>query len=100
MTFSANTQAGNVQEFLDNKLEKRRRGIYGPPTSKKFVFFVDDLNLPMKERYGCINSHEFMRQMVAHGGWYDLKELQFKTVVDTVQLCAMCPAGGSRNEVS
>lgn len=38
--------------------------------------------------------------MVAHGGWYDLKEIQFKQVVDTIQLCAMCPAGGSRNDVS
>ena len=32
MTFSANTQAMHVQEYLDSKLEKRRRGIYGPPT--------------------------------------------------------------------
>lgn len=37
---------------------------------------------------------------MAHDGWYDLKLLQFKTVVDTIQLCAMCPAGGSRNDVS
>ena len=75
MTFSANTQAGHVQEFMDGKLEKRRRGIFGPPASKKYIFYIDDLNLPMKERYGCINSHELIRQMIAHDGWYDLKEL-------------------------
>lgn len=100
MTFSANTQAGQVQEFMDQKLEKRRRGIFGPPAGKKYVFYIDDLNLPMKERYGCINSHELVRQMIAHGGWYDLKELQFKNVVDTTVVSSMCPAGGSRNPVT
>lgn len=49
--------------FLDSKLEKKKRGVYAPPSSlgKKYIFYVDDLNLPMKEKYGCINSHEFLR---------------------------------------
>ncbi|KAH0572596.1 Dynein heavy chain [Spironucleus salmonicida] len=100
LTFSANTQAGQVQQYLDSKVEKRRRGIYGPPVSKKFVLFVDDLNLPMKERYGCINSHEFLRQLICHGGFYDLKEIVFKQIIDTVQLGAMVQSGGSRNPVT
>ena len=54
----------------------------------------------MKERYGCINSHEFLRQIICHGGYYDLKELQFKNITDTYMLSAMAPSGGSRNPVT
>lgn len=28
--FSANTQAGEVQQYLDAKVEKRKRGVFGP----------------------------------------------------------------------
>ena len=47
--------------YVDGKLEKRRRGVFGPMTGKKFMIYIDDLNMPAKERYGCINSHEIIR---------------------------------------
>lgn len=59
--FSANTQAGEVQAYLDSKVEKRKRGVFGPQLGKRLVFYGDDLNMPMRERYGCINSHELVR---------------------------------------
>ena len=38
--------------------------------------------------------------MIAHGGWYDLKELTFKSVIDTYVVSSMVQAGGSRNPVT
>ena len=46
LTFSAQTSANQTQDAIDNKIEKRKRGIYGPPVGKRLILFVDDLNMP------------------------------------------------------
>lgn len=99
-SFSARTTARQTQEFVDEKCEKRRRHVYGPPVGSKFMLFVDDLNMPAREKYLAQPPLELLRQWVTYGGWYDIKSLEMWQIVDTVMVSAMGIPGGGRNPIS
>ncbi|CAG9466771.1 unnamed protein product [Pedinophyceae sp. YPF-701] len=105
VTFSARTGANQTQDLIDNKVEKIRKVhgtmVCGPGEGKKYVFLVDDMNMPQREKYGAQPPIELLRQWMDHGGWYERRwPFTFRQIINVQFVGSMGPPGGGRNPVT
>ena len=43
---------------------------YGPPGTKKLIYFIDDMNMPEVDAYGTVQPHTLIRQHLDYQHWY------------------------------
>jgi dynein heavy chain len=98
--FTRVTKPVTTQDVIMSKLDKRRKGVYGPPLGKKFIIFVDDINLPEKDSVESQGPIEVLRHMLDHGVWYDSKELFTMKIIDTMVIAAMKPSNEKQKQMS
>ena len=58
-----------MQAALEGPLERKAGARYGPPGTRRLVYFVDDLNMPGKDKYDTQSALELLRQSVDYHGW-------------------------------
>jgi len=49
------------------------------------MLFVDDLSMPLTEKYGAQPPIELLRQWIDHGYWYDLQTMSRIDMLDMVR---------------
>ena len=97
MNFSSRTMSVDVQRTLEDNVEKRTATIFGAPPGKKLIIFIDDINMPVVDTYGTMQPIAFLKLLTEWNGWYDRKDLLWKSIRDIEYVAAMAPPGGGRN---
>jgi dynein heavy chain len=90
MNLTAQTSANQTQAIIEGKLQKSYRK-FSPSQSRKGIIFIDDLNMPAKEKYGAQPPIELLRQWMDYNGWFDLNSdtKDFINIIDVSFLSAM-----------
>ncbi|NXM72263.1 DYH9 protein, partial [Serilophus lunatus] len=93
--FNYYTTSAMLQGVLEKPLEKKAGRNYGPPGTKRLVYFIDDLNMPQVDTYGTVQPHTLLRQHLDYGHWYDRSRLSLKEVTNVQYVSCMNPTAGS-----
>uniref|UniRef100_A0A803V8E2 Dynein axonemal heavy chain 17 n=1 Tax=Ficedula albicollis TaxID=59894 RepID=A0A803V8E2_FICAL len=93
--FNYYTTSAVLQGVLEKPLEKKAGRNYGPPGSKRLVYFIDDLNAPRVDAYGTVQPHTLLRQHLDYGHWYDRSRLSLKEISNVQFVSCMNPTAGS-----
>ena len=95
INFNSYTDAAHLQFMLEQPLEKKTGSLFGPPGTKRLVYFVDDLNMSTPDKYGTQPPIELLRQQLDYGGFFDLKKLSMKTLTNVQYVATLNPSAGS-----
>ena len=95
INFNSFSDSSSLQAILESVLEKKSGTTFGPPGSKRLIYFLDDFNMPTPDKYGNQSAISLLNQQVDYGGFYDLKKLTMKQIINVQYLGAMNPTAGS-----
>lgn len=95
VNFNYYTDSAMLQKVLEQALVKKAGKNFGPPGTKKCVYFIDDINMPRLDPYNTQTPIALLRQHFDYEHWYDRHKLSLKNIENVQYLAAMNPAAGS-----
>jgi len=72
-SLSGGTTADQLQQTVVGRLDRRRKGVFGPPMGRRCVLLVDGLG----DHSGPA---ELLRQWLGHGYWYNVDNSKLELV--------------------
>jgi len=95
INFNFYTDSALLQQQLESQLEKKAGRTYAPLGKYKLLQFIDDLNMPMLDKYDTQSAISLLRQHKDYEHWFDRTKLTLKDIKNTMYICAMNPTAGS-----
>lgn len=92
------TTGQKLQSLFENRLIKGSKTLLQPPDDNHQVFFIDDLHMTHKDRWGDQSANELLRQYLDFGGWYNLEKIFFKKVRE-INVCATISTRQQNKEI-
>lgn len=89
------TTSQMLQAVMESPLEKKTGKKFGPPGTKKLIYFIDDINMPEVDPFGTVQPHTIIRQFLDFEHWYDRNRLTIKEIHNCQLVCCMNPSAGS-----
>lgn len=90
------TDSRALQVVIEGNVDKRMGRIFGPPSGKILMFFMDDMNMPKLDKYGTQSPICLIRQIIDYQLVFDRDHLEEKkTLQDIMFLGCMNPKSGS-----
>ncbi|XP_055553184.1 dynein axonemal heavy chain 17 isoform X2 [Falco cherrug] len=93
--FNFYTTSAMLQAAFEKSLEKKSGRNYGPPGTRRLIYFIDDMNMPEVDKYGTVAPHTLIRQHMDRGHWYDRNKLTLKDIHNCQYVACMNPTAGS-----
>lgn len=96
ISFNSFTNSLSVQRNIESRVEKKTGRIYGLPSNKLLLYFIDDLNMPYVDKYYTQTPIELIRQLIDYSSVFDREHLEEKKIIeDLLFLSCMNPKAGS-----
>lgn len=93
--FNFYTTSQILQSIMEMPLEKKAGRKFGPPGSKKLIYFIDDINMPEVDAFGTVQPHTIIRQFLDYQHWYDRTKLTLKEIHNCQLIGCLNPTAGS-----
>ena len=100
MMFSSTTNISFIADNLEYKLsQQRKKGkmMLLPPPQKSLLLTIDDVNLPVTDKWGAHPPIELLRQIIDQKGFYDQVALYFKSLESFLSVSVASPPGGGKS---
>lgn len=100
LNFSSRTNSLEVQKNIESSTAKIRPAIWGPAGNKKLIVFVDELHMPIVDKYGTQQPIALLKFLIDKGLMYERGgDLELRKLINTQFCAALLPPAGGFNAV-
>ena len=100
INFTPKITQKDIYEKIVTKLNKIKRGLYGPSNEKKCILFIDNFGLPLPDEHGDQPATEIIHQLMDHKFMYEPDNFNKVQLKNTTIISCITTAFGLNQKLS